>query len=410
MDPTRRQPAKPLTTTSIASIVTATSRKGVDGDDEHLAIDFEKLYHEEKRKLKEQRLLRRMQLQKPTSSNRDINEDNNDSTIHHDRNLTTTTWDVPNWTWESSEALSVSPPSITASSSSTTISTFVPNMIHYEKDFVVNSSYRDALIQWLYQLPENDLSSSSSSFRSNHHHQHHDTKHGNSMTIDPATVAANGKWTVLPHAQRRVALFDAAVHLQQQQQQQQNVFPPPIQTLIDALISAGVYDSSSSTSSEHHLPNHVLINEYVHAHQGILPHTDGPAYHPKTITISFGIGPVLMHFTPMMNHDDHPNKNDNENQEFQMVLHGDGSLIIFENDAYIKYYHSIHDLSSSSFPPNHTTDTITTHHNENRFEANTAAATATMEWTGPNCFNAEPGTCIVRQPNRISITIRHKLE
>lgn len=317
-------------------------------------------------------------------------------------------------------------------------------MIHYAKEFVMNASYRDALIQWLYQLPENDLSSSSSSsFRRHNHHQQQDhntpNEHSKTTIVDPATVAANGKWTVLPHAQRRVALFDATVHLQQQSQSQpqqsqeppQNTFPPPLQILIDALIRAGVYDSSSSSSSssngaDHYLPNHILINEYVHAHQGILPHTDGPAYHPKTITISLGSGPVIMHFTPMTtmhNHhdddDDHPNNNkndENENQEFQMVLHGNGSLIIFENDAYTKYYHSIHDLSSSSFLPHHTTDSIRPHQYpdiENLSTANTAAAaaaTATMERTGPNCCNAETGTIIVRQPNRISITIRHKLE
>lgn len=58
------------------------------------------------------------------------------------------------------------------------------------------------------------------------------------------------------------------------------VLPQLLQDLAQQLVAQGVFDSE-------HTPNHVLINEY-HSGQGIMPHTDGPAYHPKVATLSIG--------------------------------------------------------------------------------------------------------------------------
>jgi alkylated DNA repair protein alkB homolog 6 len=44
--------------------------------------------------------------------------------------------------------------------------------------------------------------------------------------------------------------------------------------------------------SPHNRPNHVLANEYQPG-QGIMPHTDGPAYYPVTATVSLGGHTVL---------------------------------------------------------------------------------------------------------------------
>ena len=56
--------------------------------------------------------------------------------------------------------------------------------------------------------------------------------------------------------------------------------PPMATSIIDALVAAGVFDSSS-------LPNHVLLNEYA-VGQGIAPHWDGPLYHPRVAILSLG--------------------------------------------------------------------------------------------------------------------------
>ena len=382
--------------------------------DEDIAIDFHQLYQEEKRKIKEERLLRRIELHllkgsTSSTSRSKVHPDHQKKEHHQDQDHTTTS-NVPAWTWESEMTSQLLLPSIPSHTSvqppPNIITTYVPNMIHYSKDFIFNASYRDALVQWLYQLPENDLSSASSFISNRHNQTTNNPTATTTTTIDTATTAANGKWTVLPHAQRRVALFDATLAPPPQGSSSSSsssidavhsIFPPPLQILIDTLIEAGVYNNNNNNVDDmkQYLPNHILINEYVYAHQGILPHTDGPAYHSKTITISLGMGNVLLQFTPMSTQCD--------NQEFQMVLHGNGSLIIFENDAYTNYYHSINDLSS-------TTTTTTTSTPINHLANQLNDETSTVEWTGTNCYNAASGTCVTRQPHRISITIRHKLK
>jgi hypothetical protein len=71
---------------------------------------------------------------------------------------------------------------------------------------------------------------------------------------------------------------------------------------------------------------------------GILSHTDGPAYHSRTATISIG-GDVLFRLTKRQNAimDSVPiNKS-----EMEVLLHGCGSLIVFANDAYLNHCHGI---------------------------------------------------------------------
>jgi alkylated DNA repair protein alkB homolog 6 len=57
--------------------------------------------------------------------------------------------------------------------------------------------------------------------------------------------------------------------------------------VISRFTKLGIFDRSP-----HHAPNHVLVNEYEPS-QGIMPHTDGPAYHPITATVSLGGHTVL---------------------------------------------------------------------------------------------------------------------
>lgn len=45
-------------------------------------------------------------------------------------------------------------------------------------------------------------------------------------------------------------------------------------------------------NAPHGAPNHCLVNEYLPG-QGILPHEDGPAYHPVVATVSLGSSAVL---------------------------------------------------------------------------------------------------------------------
>ncbi|KAG6330779.1 hypothetical protein ID866_8309 [Astraeus odoratus] len=59
---------------------------------------------------------------------------------------------------------------------------------------------------------------------------------------------------------------------------------------LDRLRATGAFEYSP-----HRGPNHIILNEY-HPGQGIMPHEDGPSYHPVVATISLGSHTVLHYF------------------------------------------------------------------------------------------------------------------
>ncbi|KAE9396218.1 hypothetical protein BT96DRAFT_996937 [Gymnopus androsaceus JB14] len=70
-------------------------------------------------------------------------------------------------------------------------------------------------------------------------------------------------------------------------------FPPFVETypdIINRLKSTGVFHASA-----HGAPNHIILNEYLPG-QGIMPHQDGPAYHPVVATISLGSHTVFHYY------------------------------------------------------------------------------------------------------------------
>jgi len=60
--------------------------------------------------------------------------------------------------------------------------------------------------------------------------------------------------------------------------------------LISRIASTGAFDDSP-----HQRPNHVILNEY-NPGQGIMPHQDGPAYHPVVATLSLGSHTVMHYY------------------------------------------------------------------------------------------------------------------
>ena len=134
----------------------------------------------------------------------------------------------------------------------------------------------------------------------------------------------NGKWTKLKHAKRKVALFDGMI----------TALPHILQRLINTLVDVGAFPSCER-------PNHVLINEY-NPGEGILPHTDGPAYHSRTATISLGGSDVIFKLTPRQQHESSAElQQESKSSSLEVILHGNGSLVLFKNDAYLNYCHSI---------------------------------------------------------------------
>jgi len=85
--------------------------------------------------------------------------------------------------------------------------------------------------------------------------------------------------------------------------------------------------------SPHRAPNHILVNEYQPG-EGIMPHEDGPAYHPITATVSLGGHTVL----------DIYKKNDQGEREREptwRILQEPRSLLVTTGEMYTGTLHGI---------------------------------------------------------------------
>lgn len=274
-------------------------------------IDFARLYKEEKRRLRNAQSSRSASTANQASKEVPLSI-------------------VPPWNYDESILLSSNqPPSFLFPLSCPKLAS---KSLFYQQQFLP-PSFHDALYHWLLnelrERPYDKLSSSNS-------------------------ATGGAYWTTLPHAQRRVALCTSP-------------FPLPLQQLVQYL--------QRSKAHSPPLPeiNHILLNHYPSPTHGILPHTDGPAYAPFTITVSLGPGDVLVHFTTN-SIDDNDAKGDQ--QLGSVLLHGRGSCIRFQDDAYTNARHAI-------------------------------ATGLLEEVTSANCCNAPVEQRVVRQAHRISITLRH---
>ena len=178
-------------------------------------------------------------------------------------------------------------------------------------------------------------------------------------------------WKRMKFGKRLVAMFGENPY---------GVLPLPLQEIANQLVVKGVFDEAEP-------PNHVLLNAY-EATQGILPHTDGPSYKSRTATISLG-SDVLLKFTKRLSTNEIGvvNNNGNSGNKEAMtssppfnscmeVLLQNGSMIVFEDDAYLNCCHEI--------------------------EMNVS-----QDITTTRCLNAEAGIVVPRQ-HRFSLTFRHK--
>ncbi|KAF7509276.1 hypothetical protein GJ744_008170 [Endocarpon pusillum] len=86
--------------------------------------------------------------------------------------------------------------------------------------------------------------------------------------------------------------------------------------------------------SPHGAPNHVLVNEYLPG-QGIMPHEDGPAYHPVTATVSLGSSTVLDIYSKA------GSESDGSERRHWRVLQEPGSLLVTMADSYTETLHGI---------------------------------------------------------------------
>ncbi|GAB5032489.1 alpha-ketoglutarate-dependent dioxygenase alkb homolog 6 [Nannochloropsis oceanica] len=107
--------------------------------------------------------------------------------------------------------------------------------------------------------------------------------------------------------------------------------------MFEALVAAGVFASDTA-------PNHILLNEYSNG-QGIALHKDGPLYQNRVAIVSLG-APALIEFwdRPHLNDLNAPRcsgSNFPSHPSSATVRLEHRSLLVFEGDAYEKYWHGI---------------------------------------------------------------------
>ncbi|PLB41976.1 uncharacterized protein BDW47DRAFT_98900 [Aspergillus candidus] len=85
-------------------------------------------------------------------------------------------------------------------------------------------------------------------------------------------------------------------------------------------------------------PNHILINEY-RPGQGIMPHEDGPAYHPLVATVSLGSATVLDLYAKTDNGDDDDGQGGRRPR--YRVLQERRSLLVTRGALYREFLHGI---------------------------------------------------------------------
>eukprot|EP00931_Biecheleriopsis_adriatica_P058868 TRINITY_DN35130_c0_g1_i2.p1 TRINITY_DN35130_c0_g1~~TRINITY_DN35130_c0_g1_i2.p1 ORF type:complete len:281 (-),score=54.89 TRINITY_DN35130_c0_g1_i2:6-848(-) len=102
--------------------------------------------------------------------------------------------------------------------------------------------------------------------------------------------------------------------------------PPWLQHLCEAVGKA---------ASLSPVPNHVLVNHYQPG-QGIMPHTDGPAYQPRAAIVSLGSAVVFDFWR------DHAHTAGGEAPTLSILL-PPRSLLVFSDEAYCSHLHGIAD-------------------------------------------------------------------
>ncbi|XP_016142303.1 alpha-ketoglutarate-dependent dioxygenase alkB homolog 6-like [Sinocyclocheilus grahami] len=86
--------------------------------------------------------------------------------------------------------------------------------------------------------------------------------------------------------------------------------------------------------------NHVLVNEYKPG-EGIMPHEDGPLYHPTVTTISLGSHTLLDFYKPVCQTQSETPQTE-ESRYMLSLLVQRRSLLILQDDMYKFYLHGIH--------------------------------------------------------------------
>ncbi|KAI0032131.1 hypothetical protein K488DRAFT_50577 [Vararia minispora EC-137] len=78
---------------------------------------------------------------------------------------------------------------------------------------------------------------------------------------------------------------------------QRVLIPQPLPTIVTTYpdLVSRLAATGAFAGTPHGAPNHIIMNEYLPG-QGIMPHEDGPAYHPVVATLSLGAHTVMNYY------------------------------------------------------------------------------------------------------------------
>lgn len=107
--------------------------------------------------------------------------------------------------------------------------------------------------------------------------------------------------------------------------------PDWLQTFCEKISSLGAFNGKTA--------NHVLVNEYKQG-EGIMPHEDGPLYHPTVTTISLG-SHTLLDFYRRIGSMEGDAPQTEENRYLFSLLVKPRSLLILQDDMYQCLLHGI---------------------------------------------------------------------
>ncbi|KAK7938323.1 hypothetical protein WMY93_001649 [Mugilogobius chulae] len=109
--------------------------------------------------------------------------------------------------------------------------------------------------------------------------------------------------------------------------------PEWLQTYCDKISSLGAFSGKTA--------NHILVNEYKSG-EGIMPHEDGPLYHPTVTTISLGSHTLLDFYKPISgNLQEAESPQTEENRFVFSLLVKPRSLLVLQEEMYKTLLHGI---------------------------------------------------------------------
>lgn len=145
--------------------------------------------------------------------------------------------------------------------------------------------------------------------------------------------------------------------------------PDWLQPYCEKISSLGAFSGKTA--------NHVLVNEYKQG-EGIMPHEDGPLYHPTVTTISLSSHTLLDFYRPVSCQEGNVLQTEGNRYLFSLLVKP-RSLLVLQDEMYQRLLHGIQESNQDTL-----TDKV----------VNLSVA------------GARPGETLIRD-TRVSLTIRH---